>query len=139
MYFLQSSWQLPWSPIVTVSDASPLHTLCVLGSGLNGRVLERSHFKWNPGSSARDSFFQANDFVKNADGLWHPRVVELRLLQKAGLACSDHSEMENRSRHPVVRGTRSFSWFAVDGVCRTSSRNATNYLYHRQHVLCRCF
>ena len=59
----------------------------------HGRVLERSRFKRNPGSSARNSFFQADDFVK---GLWHPRVeadqtvvnstdfpeVELRLLQK---------------------------------------------------------
>ena len=39
----------------------------------HGRVLERSRFKRNPGSSARDSFFQADDFVKGADGLWHPR------------------------------------------------------------------
>ena len=67
----------------------------------HGRVLERSRFNRNPGSSARDSFFQAGGFVKSADGLWHPRVevgqlgvhsvwsqvtefpkVELRLLQK---------------------------------------------------------
>ena len=54
-----------------------LDTLCVLGSGLNrkcrrhGRVSKR-----NPGPSARDSFFQANAFVKGADGLWHPCVEE---------------------------------------------------------------
>ena len=45
--------------------------------------------------------------------------VELRLLQKTGLACCHQSEMEIRGRHPVVRGTRSFSWFAGDGVCGT--------------------
>ena len=33
----------------------------------HGRVLERIRFKRNRGSSARDSFFQANDFVKGAE------------------------------------------------------------------------
>ena len=70
-------------------------------SGQTRPVLERSRFKRNPGSSACDSFFHANDFVKGADGLWHSRVevhqpgvdsvwsqvtdfpeAELRLLQK---------------------------------------------------------
>ena len=30
--------------------------------------------------------------------------------------------MEFRRRHPVVRGTRSFSWFASDGVCGTCQK-----------------
>ena len=30
MYFLQSSWRLPWSPIVTASDASPSgYAVCI--------------------------------------------------------------------------------------------------------------
>ena len=57
-----------------------LDMLYVLGSGLNRKwpskdeFWNKARFKQNPGSSARDSFFQANDFVKGADGLWHPRV-----------------------------------------------------------------
>ena len=141
MYFLQSSWRLPWSRIVTASDASPTGYAVCIGKwpqqkvAQHGRVLERSRFKRNPGSSARDSFKQANDFVKGADGLWHPRVeadqpevnsvwsqvtafpeVELRP-PKTRLACCHQSELEIRRRYPVVRGTRSFSWFAGDGVC----------------------
>ena len=57
-----------------------LDTLCVLGSGLNKKWHGTDEF-WNEAasngildSSARDSFFQASDFVKGADGLWHPRV-----------------------------------------------------------------
>ena len=79
MYFLQSSWRLPWSRIVTASDASPGgHAVCVgqchqHKGAQHGRVLERSRFRRNPGTSARDSFFQANDFVKGPDGLRHPR------------------------------------------------------------------
>ena len=77
MYFSQSSWRLPWSQIATASDASPSGYAVCIGKwpqqkvAQHGRVLERSRFKRNPGSSAHDSFFQANDFVK---GLWHPRV-----------------------------------------------------------------
>ena len=107
MYFLQSSWRLLWSPIVAASDERPSGYALCIGKwphqkvAQHGRVLERSRFKRNPGSSARDSFSQADDFVKGADGLWHPRVeedqpavnsvwsqvtdfleVELRLLQK---------------------------------------------------------
>ena len=58
---------------------APLDMLCVLGKPQqkvvqHGRILERTRFKRNPGASARDSFFQTNDFVKGADGLWHPRT-----------------------------------------------------------------
>ena len=38
----------------------------------HGRILERYRFKRNPGASARGFFFQANDFVRETDGLWHP-------------------------------------------------------------------
>ena len=106
MYFLQSSWRLSWSQIVTASDASTSGYAVSIGQwsqqkvAQHGRGLERIRFKRNPRSSARGSLFQASDFVKNADGLWHPRVeadqpvvnsvwsqvtdfpdVELRLLQ----------------------------------------------------------
>ena len=58
-----------------------LDTLCVLGSGLNEKWHSTDEF-WNEAAlngilddpPVRDSFFQANDFVKGADGLWHPRV-----------------------------------------------------------------
>ncbi len=42
-----------------------------------GRVLERSRFVRNPGHSARDSFFEPNDFVKCLDGTWQPRELAL--------------------------------------------------------------
>ena len=67
---------------------APLDMLCVgkwpqQKVAQHGRVLERSRFKWNPGSSARDSFFQSNDFVKGADGLWHLRVEADRPVVKS--------------------------------------------------------
>ena len=107
MYSLQSSWRLPWSPIVAASDPSLSGYAVCVGHwpqqkvAQHGRILKRPRFKRNPAASARDSFFQANDFVKGADGLWHPCTelehpgvhsvwsqviefpeVELRLLQK---------------------------------------------------------
>ena len=97
----------PGVKIVTASDASTTGYAVCIGNwpqqkvAQHGRVLERSRCKRNPGTSARDSCVQAHDFVKNADGLWHPpveadqpvvnspwsqvtdfREVELRLLQK---------------------------------------------------------
>ena len=51
MCFLQSSWRLPWSPIVTASDASPSGYAVCVGKwpqqtvAQHGRVLERSRFK----------------------------------------------------------------------------------------------
>ena len=78
MYFLQSSWRLPSNCYCL--RCQPLRIRCVYWefastkSGTARTSLERSRFKRNPGSSARDSFFQADDSVKDADGLWHPRV-----------------------------------------------------------------
>ena len=54
----------PVESIVTASDASPSGYAVCVGKwpqqkvAQHGRVLERSRFKRNPGSSARDSFFQ---------------------------------------------------------------------------------
>ena len=93
--------------VATLLESNCYCLRCLSGNAVcievaqHGRVLERSRFKRNPASSARDSFFRAHDFVKGADGLWHPRVeadqlvvnlvwsqvanfpeVELRLLHK---------------------------------------------------------
>ena len=157
MYFLQSSWRLLWSPIVAASDARPSGYALCIGKKVaqHGRVLERSRFKRNPGSSARDSFFQADDFVKGADGLWHPRVeadqpvvnsvwsqvtdfpeVELRLLQKRDWRVirqkwkfgDDILLCEARA---LFRGLQVM-------VCAEHVRNARILVSHRQHVLCPC-
>ena len=103
MLSLQSSWRLPWSRIVAASDASPTGYAVRVGQSpqqkvaQHGRVLERSRLKRNPGSSARDSFFQANDFVKGADGLWHPRVeVDQPGVHSVWTPVSDFQEVELR-------------------------------------------
>ena len=73
-FFLLSSWRFLRSPLVAAFDASPSgHAVCAgqwpqQKAAQHGRVLERNRFKRNPGASAHDSFFQANDFVKRADG-----------------------------------------------------------------------
>ena len=63
----------------------------------HGRVLEGSRFKRNPGSSARDSFFQADDFVTGEDGLWHPRVeAEQPVVNSVWSQVTDSREVEFR-------------------------------------------
>ena len=102
MYFLQSSCRLlSWSLIVAASDASPSGYAVCIGKWLqqkvapHGRVLERSRLKCNPGSPARDTFFQADDFVIGADGLWHPRVeAEQAVVNSVWSQVTDFLEVE---------------------------------------------
>ena len=64
---------------------APLDALCVLGSGLNNKWHSTDEF-WNDAAfkgilahPPRDSFFQADDSVKGAGGLWHPRAEQTSL------------------------------------------------------------
>ena len=120
------------------------------------RVLERSRFKRNPGSSARDSFFQANDFVKGADGLWHPRVeVDQPGVHPVWSQVTDFPEVERRLLQTrdwrvvisqewkfgddiLLREARALFRGLPVMLCAEHVRNARVLLSHRQHVLCPC-
>ena len=151
-----------WSPIVTASDASASGYAVCVGHwnqqkvAQHGRILERSRFKRNPGASARDSFFQANDFVKGADGLWHPCTeldhpgvrsvwsqvivfpeVELRLLQKRSWrvviiqAWRFEDDIVLREARALLRGLPVM-------VRAEHVRNARVLCLTEKHVLCAC-
>ena len=158
MYFLQSSWRIPWSRIVTASDVSPCRYAVCVGQwpqhkvAQHGRVLERSRCR-RTGTSARDSLFQVNDFVKGPDGLWHPRDefegsglhsvwsqvtdfpgVEFSLLQKRGrrvVICQKGGFGDDI----LLRESRALFRRLQVMVCGTRLR-CTRSLPYRQHVLC---
>ena len=56
---------------------APLDTLCVLGNCRNKKWHSTDEF-WSEAASSgildHPPVIQANDSVKGADGLWHPRV-----------------------------------------------------------------
>ena len=132
---------------------APLDTLCVLGNGLNKKWLSTDDF-WN--EAAFDSFFQANDFVKGADGLWHLRVeadqpavnsvwsqvtdsreVELRPLQKREWRVVISQKWKFGDVILLCEARALFRGLQVM-VCAEHVRNARVLLFHRQHVLCPC-
>ena len=79
MPLLAASWSLPWSPRVSATD-SFLESYGVCVGSFNefqvaeiGRTFERSRCRLDAGASARDAFFESNDFCKLPDGQWVAR------------------------------------------------------------------